>query len=807
MFKSLFSIAFRSLKKRKFYSILNVLGLATSMAFAFLLWLYIQDQRSYDRQFALADRIYRVNADFNMNGKRDIYSNAPRPIGPTLKSEYPEVEEMARLRGAGGLQVHTAVLEVDEKRVKTRKIYIADSTIFKVMEREFVEGNPDKALTEPNTIVITESLSAKLFGTPNSFGKTVLLPGGATGRYLKVTGIIKDDSHNSHLPVDAYISWVTYPYQPEMTQWYGAHVYTYILLNPNNDIDALHDKIPAFYDKYMKKTFDEANGTADLMFQRLTDIHLDNEYVWEPNGHGSRTNVMALNLVVIFLIAFACINYVNLETARASERAGEIGIRKSLGSSRLMLAAQFLTESVMLALISGVVAFLLCLIAIPYFNLMVDMNLQPATLLSGRHLLSLLILSAGIGILAGLYPAFYLSSLESLKALKGKFANSSSGELLRRLLVTSQYLIAAVLIAGILFVAEQTKYIMNKDLGFDKDNLVTISIPKDTVISRHVNPYIEEIKKSPRILGVTSSFYALDQEANQFTPTLENEDGTTFQMGADLITANADFLPTIGAKLIAGRNFEKGSTADADHAMIINETAVKKFGWEKNPLGGKFASQNEDGTPNKVNVIGVVKDFSLGVSYKTINPLMIFLDNDVATNLLVRIDPTAPLDGIAELKNTWSKIYPGYELEYSFVNETLDVLYKKEEKFLNLLTALSFTIVFIASLGIIGLISFTLELKKKEIAVRKVLGAPSGRLILLLSKKFAALLLLANAIALPITLYLIGLWLDGFAYHITLGAGPFIVSLLICALFTGLSLSYHIAHALTANPVEALNYE
>jgi putative ABC transport system permease protein len=806
MFKSLFSIAFRSLRKRKFYSVLNVLGLASSMAFAFLLWLYIQDQRSYDRQFANADRIYRVNADFNMNGKRDVYSNAPRPIGPTLKSEFPEVEEYARLRGAGGLQVHTAVLEVNEKRVRTRKIYIADSTVFRIMDREFVEGDPNKALTEPNTIVLTESLSTKLFGTPNGFGKTLLII--ESGKNLKVTGIIKDDYRESHLPAEAYISWVTYPYDREMIQWYGAHVYTYILLNPNNNIQALHNKIPAFYTKYMKPTFDEANGTASLIFQPLTDIHLDNEYVWEPNAHGSRTNVMALNLVVIFLIAFACINYINLETARASERAAEIGIRKSLGSSMLALVAQFLTESVLLALVSGIVAFFLCVTAIPYFNLMVDMNLQTATLLSARNLLSILSLAVGIGILAGLYPAFYLSSLESLKALKGKFTNSGSGEFLRKLLVTSQYLIAAVLIAGILSVAEQTKYIMNKDLGFDKDNLVTLTIPQDTVVSQHIDPYIEEIKKQPHIIAVGSSGYSLDAEANQFTASLENEDGTTFQMGADLIDASADFFPTIGAKLTAGRNFKKGSRADAEHAIIINETAVKKFGWEKNPLAGKYVFPGQDGTMNKMNVIGVVKDFSLGVSYKAVNPLIIFFNNDeVEGSLLVRINPTAPLDGISELKTTWSKMYPGYELEYNFVNEALDVLYKKEEKFLNLLTALSFTIIFIASLGIIGLISFTLELKKKEIAVRKVLGAPSVGLIMLLTRKFATLLVLANAIALPITLYLIGLWLDGFAYHITLGAGPFLIALLICALFTGLSLSYHIVQALTANPVEALNYE
>lgn len=807
MFKSLFNTAIRSLAKRKFYSILNILGLATSMAFAFLLWLYVQDQQAYDQHFANADRIYRVNADFDMNGKRDIYSNAPRPVGPTLKAEYPEVEAYARVRGMGGLQVHTAVMEVEEVRVESRDIYISDSTVFKIFDREFIAGNPDESLTDPNSIVLSESMAKKLFGTSEAFGKSLLLQG-FNPRHLKVTGIVKDEKGKSHIPMDAFISWTTFPYAPEMTQWYGAHVYTYILLNETNNIQALDDKIPAFYEKHMKETFDRSNGKADLIFQPITQVYLDQEYVWEPNGHGSRTNVIALNIVIIFLIVFACINYVNLATARATERAAEVGIRKTLGSSQVVLVAQFLAESVLLSVFSGLFALVLCIGILPYFNSLADLTVTYAVLLSMSNVLMVLGLSVLVGLLAGLYPAFYLSSLQTLTVLKGKFTSSQAGELLRKMLVTSQYFIAAILIASILFVAEQTRFIKNKDIGFDKESIIAIQVPSDTIVSYHFDPYLNELRKSKHIGGVTNSYYSLDREANQFTPTLENEDGTTFQTGADLITVDANFVEAIGLKMVEGRNFSRESTADQQLSILINETAVKKFGWEENPLAGKYVGfPDAQGNVTKLNVIGVVNDFSLGASYQTINPLIIFLNNSGGTTAYVRANANESAQALEDIKTAWTKIFPGYELNYNFLDESLDALYKKEDKFLGLLTAFSVIIIFIASLGIIGLISFTAELKKKEIAIRKVLGSPGQSIIVLLSRKFAILLLLANAAALPATWFLMDLWLKNFAYHIELGPLPFIIAFAVSIFFTGLSLIYHTAHALSENPVNALNYE
>ncbi|MCZ8215371.1 MAG: ABC transporter permease, partial [Cyclobacteriaceae bacterium] len=451
---------------------------------------------------------------------------------------------------------------------------------------------------------------------------------------------------------------------------------------------------------------------------------------------------------------------------------------------------------------------LLCIGLLPYFNMLTDLHLNAKTLLSGTTTAFILILSLSIGIVSGIYPAFYLSSLESLKILKGKFANSARSEALRKLLVTSQYFIAAMLITSILFVAQQTQYIKNKDIGFDKSNIITVAVPADTIVSRHINAYVEELKKQSYIKGATASFYTLDEEANQFTPTMENEDGSTFQMGADLIAIDADFMNAIGIEIVAGRNFSNTSKADQSGAILINETAVKKFNWGKNPLAGKYvAGPDREGKILKFQVVGVVKDFSLGASYKEINPLIIFLNSQGGRTLYARVDSNNLRASIEGMESIWKKQFAGFEFEYNFLDESLGKLYRKEEKFLFLLTAFSFIIVFIASLGIIGLISYTTELKKKEIAIRKVLGSPTDSIIVLLSKKFVALLLIANLAAIPASYYLISMWLESFSSRITISVWPFLISFAICALFTLISLLYHTIEATSANPVDSLNYD
>jgi putative ABC transport system permease protein len=805
MLKNLLTVSCRSLLKRKFYSLLNLIGLAISIAFAFLLWLYVKDQGSYDQHYSKADRIYRVNADLNMNGKRDVYGNAPRPAVPNFKADFPEVEDGVRIRGVGGLEIHTGTLEYMQKKVQSRQIFLADSTVFNIFEREIIKGNPAKALTEPNSIVLSESLASNLFGEVDPMDKSVSLL--SEGVLVKVTGIMKDDPRNTHLPIDALVSWTTITSSREFTQWYGAHVYSYILLREGSRIETVEEKIPAFYDKYMKATFEQFNGKATFHFQPLLSIHLAPELTWEAYPHGSKTNIVALSVIIVFLLVFSCINYINLATARATERASEIGIRKMLGSPRRFLIWQFLTESILLAVFSGFFALVIAALLLPWFNMLSKLNLQLSDLVSNPNIVNIGLLSLGIGLLSGIYPAIYLSSLKSLQSMRGKFTSSSRGEILRKVLVSSQYFIAATLITSILFIRQQTNYIQNKDIGFDKSNLATLKVPDDTVSVKLIPALIEKLKASTHLAGATSTFYSLDKEANHFTPTLQNEDGTKFQTGADLIEVDYDFVKTIEAELIAGRAFAPGSGAENKYIMI-NEAAMRKFGWEKNPLAGVFVGWTEREEDRAMfHVVGVVKDFNMGVSYHEVNPMILFLNPRGGTNLYVRINKGQTAEGIEDIERAWAGFFPNDNLEFNFLDQSLNNLYQKEKDFLNFLEVLSIIILTIASLGIIGLIAFTTALRRKEIAIRKVLGSPLIGIASLLSQKFVTLMLIAHVVAIPVTYSLMKEWLNNFAYRIEINVWPFAIALLTCSLFTIVSLLYHTLAAATSNPVDALKHE
>ena len=806
MFSNLLLISLRSLAKRKFYSLLNISGLAVSISFAFLLWMYVNDQNSYDRHYKNANRIYRINASLNMNGKQDIYSNGPRPVASLFKSDFPEVEETVRIKGVGGLEMHTGLFVLDDKKIQSKEAFVVDSTVFNIFEREFVAGNPRKALTEPNSLVLTETLSMNIFGTTESLGKTVDLR--TEGKFLKVTGIIKDDNRKTHLPMSAFVSWTTFPRPEDITQWYGAHVYTYMLLREGSDIQDLRKKVPAFFTKYMKAEFDKFNGTADLLFQPLKDIHLTPEFVWEAYRHGSKSNVVALTLVMAFLLVFACINYINLATARATERASEVGIRKTLGSSKRALMAQFLNESMLLAIFSGAIALLMSWLLLPFFSQLTGFYSTDITVFDTQHISMLFITTLGIGLLAGIYPAFYLSSLNAMQSLKGKFSGSKRGEVLRKILVTSQYFIAATLIASILFVWEQTSFIKNKDIGYNKNNLLSVIAPDDTTVLNHLGTFAEKVKTSSHVLGATLSYFQLNKEANHFTPTLENADGTTFQMGADFIVIDPDFIKTLDADLVQGRSFNASSEAD-EKTFMINEAAMHKFGWTKNTLANRFRSWSaSEGDGDQLELIGVVKDFNLGVSYHSVNPMIIFFNKEEGgSTVFIRLRPESTLAGMSAIRQMWQETFPGQQPEITFINQSLNALYSKEEKFLDLLATFSGIILFIASLGIIGLISFTTVLKKKEIAIRKVLGSPVQSIIVLLSKRFVVLLVVANALAVPVTYYLVSQWLNNFTYRISFHPWPFAIAILLCVFFTTVSLLYHTAIAATANPVDALRNE
>lgn len=807
MNKNFLFTSLRSFKKRKLYTAINIIGLSASITFSYLLWLYTNNELSYDSNYESADMVFRVNADFNMNGKRDIYSNAPRPIGPTLLKDFPEVESQLRIRGLGGLSQHTATLDYNERKVTSTKIFIADSSYFEVFSQTFLMGDAEQALKEVNSIVITESLAKKIFGDENPMGRTVKHIG-YRPTSLKVTGVIKDSDAQTHLPVEALVSWVTFPYSREMTQWYGAHVYTYIKLKEGTSISSVQRKVPEFVDTHMKETFEELNGTANLIFQNIQDIHLADPYVWEPYPQGSKTNVKVLQFVMIFLLVFACINYVNMATANSSERAPEVGIRKTLGAPKKLLVAQFLTESVLLAIFSAISALLLSFLFLNVFNNLTDVQLTWRNLTEPGALAVLFLVSFVIGLLAGIYPALYLSSIGITKTLKGKFATGKDGDFLRKVLVTVQYSIAATLITGIFLVFNQIHFIKTKDIGYDKENILVIDVPRDSVVIAKSKSFSDELKNRSDIQGTAFSNYTLDEEANQFTPTLRNLEGGTFSKGADLIVVDHDFINTIGITIVEGRNFRNSSEADEEQSIIVNEAAVESFGWTKDPLkGGMRAGTNDEGVPQFMNVVGVVKDFNLGVSYAEINPLIIFYNSRGGRSIYVKLSSDDIFTSLKEIETLWTSFFPSHEMGYHFVDQDLERLYRREDKFLGLLSFFSITIAIIASLGLIGLISYLTRVKRKEIAIRKVLGSSIKDVMMLLSKRFLWLLLIANSLSIPITYYLITIWLSNFSSRAELSIWPFVFSFLIALVFTAFALAYHIKKAAYENPIHSIKYE
>ncbi len=797
---NLITIAVRSLKKRLSYTFLNIGGLAASIAFAFLAWLWIQDETSYDKDFAFADRIYRVNLETNMGGRVDVYSNVPTPVLPALKSSYPQIEEGARV----GLTRHIGTLEYKEKTARSMNFVVADPTILKLFDKEFIEGNPSNALAEPASVVISRSMAESIFGSIDVLGKIVYFI--EFEKELKITGVIENDLRRSHFPMDVIVPWNTFK-DFESKEWNGFHTYAYILLDEANNIDALQQQMPAFFDRYMKKAYDEFGGSGKIFFQPITGIHLDKELLWEPNPHGSSDNVLALSLVALLLVIFAMINYVNLATAQAAERAGEVSIRKIMGSSRQLLWAQFLSESILLAMSAGVLAFILAWLMLPYFNQLTGLAITRYQFFAGVHIRSIFLLSAGIGLVAGIFPAFYLSSSPAMNSMRGKFTASSTGETFRRILVGTQYFTAALLISGILLIFNQVSFIKNKDIGFDRRNLINIQIPSDTIVNYHMDVYMDAIKTSPRVVSASLAHINLHGESNTFTPTLQNPDGTQFQTGAGSMAVGPEFFKTIGAEIIVGRSFNH-TIPDYDGTVLINEAAMKKFGWDKDPLNAKFVGW----TPQEVSkhdVIGVVKDFHLGVSYNVVQPMIIFASQSFGNerNLYVKITGDNIKETVTTLETIWKEKFPNHKMDYSFVDQDLLSLYNREDNFLSLLLCLCIVTVVIASLGMIGLISYTTELRRKEIAIRKVLGSSFQNIIAILTQKFVFLLIVANLLAIPATWYVVDLWLSNFDYRADLPLFAFVAPVLACILFTGLSIGFHTTRAALANPVDALKCE
>lgn len=807
MLKNYIKLSVRSLLKNKFYTLFNVLGLTIGITGSFLIFLYLQNELSYDKGFSKASDIYRLAIEYNISGKIDRFSNVPRPVGPKFKDEFPEVVEYTRMAGLNGLYNHEAMIaRNDEVKVKSTQIFYADSSYFKIFDHQFIYGNPEKALVEPNSMVINETMSHKLFGKENPIGQVVRLDDGTS---VKIKGLIKDFTGNTHMSFDALVSWSTIHDDRDNSRWLGRHVYTYVLLQPTSDPQVLLDKYDAFYEKYMAETFKQLNATNSLIIQPLTKIHLTSDLNWEAYVNGNMLNVYIFSIVVIILLALASINYVNLETARLMGKSKEIGIRKIIGAKKTSLMIHSLVESVLVTLIAVVFTIFLSFVLLPWFNDLSGLNLGINYLSNPEYLFGLVILGIVLGIISGLLPAIYLSNFRTVDSLNSRTNSGSRSPLVRKILVTAQLTVSIGLVICAMTVDSQVLFMKHKNIGFDKENILVIDLKKESVI-KQIETVKTEMASISNVIAAASAVDIPGDELNQTAVNATQNGKEPLSTGAQFMQVDYDYLDFIGMNLKEGRFFDKSFGSETDLSVIVNETAVQEYGWEENPLEQKIDfGPDREGNVQQMNVIGVMHDFHSSSLHDKIQPVLVFVGDPMPddTKLFLKLSGSHLSQTISEIEKKWSKFDRENPMEYVFVDDNFANKYQSEEKVFILLSYFSYLTIAISALGLFGLISFTSKNRRKEISIRKVLGSPVEGILLLLSREFLLLIAVANFLAWPLAYFGMQNWLEGFAYRTGFNISVFLYAGLISIIVTLFTIAYHTIRTAQSNPIKYLRDE
>ncbi len=796
MIKNYLKIAVRHLFRHPAYSLLNILGLTIGLASSMLILLYLVNELSYDSHHEKADRIFRISSDITEPDDNFRWSVTQQPLAMTLKADYPEVEEYVRFIGNGRTR-----LELDGKNFFEDDVFFVDSTIFDIFTFNFIKGDPASALDKPNAMVINKSIADKLFADQNPIGQTLKSDGDLT---FEVTGVIEDMPSNSHIIARALISTQTVPgmMNPGPGSWGGFGIYSYVLLNENADPKAFEAKLPEVITKHVEPIFSDYGITVKYELWPIKDIHLKSTFEGEPESLGDIRYIYIFSAVGLFLLLIACINYMNLSTARSSSRSLEVGMRKVLGAERGWLMTQFLSESMLLTLIAFGASLLLLWGVVPLINSSLGLNLQFAALGTGNVLWILMGIMLITGILGGSYPAFYLSSFQPVFAIKGVHVGKSGAKIFRKVLVVMQFAISMFMFAGTTIIYNQMQYVQDKDLGFDKEQIVRFNLNNREL--REKWPVLrDKFLESPDInrLGTASTSPGYGFSKRLFS--LETKEGVMEQKGVDNYRVDFDYFPTLDMKIVAGRNFSQEFGSDSSAAVIVNEAMVKRMSWT-NPIGKKVRFGVADTLPTST-VIGVVKDFHQQALYNPIEPLM-FIPN--FNNGVVMVKAEGDIEKtVGYMKSTWEEVFPTIPFEYTFLDERFWDQYETDRLRGRLFLGFTLMTIIIACLGLLGLASYTAEQRSKEISIRKVLGARTSGLISLLVKEFALLIGIAALPAFGFAWYFMTDWLKSFEYHGTISLMVFVLVLLATLAVTVLATGYHAYKAATANPVENLKYE
>lgn len=800
MFQNYLKTALRIMFRQKGYSAINVISLSLGIAASLLIVLYVADELTYDRFHTDADRIYRATFFGKMEGNDFKMAESAAPIAAAVMAEIPEVESATRF----GIWRSTPL--TFEHKSFTDDILVADSNFFDFFSFHLVAGDPKTVLRGPNKMVITESAAKRYFGDENPVGKTLLRDSEKTA--CEVTGVVQDPPHNSHIQFDLVLSGESWPYMRD-PQWTSNNLYTYLKIYPDADVRAIKTKLDGMAEKNMGnelekiigmtwKQFIAKGNNAGLVIQPMLDIHLRSNLDGEITPNGDMQYVYVFTAIAVFILLIACINFMNLSTARSANRAKEVGVRKTVGAVRGRLVSQFLTESVLYSFFSTVVAVSIITVVIEPFNTLAGKNMSLSLLVNPVVIAGVATFALVVGLLAGSYPAFYLTAFKPSEVLKGRLRTGFRNSGLRNGLVVFQFMISIVLILGSMVVYDQLKYMQRKNLGFDKENV--IDLMHTWSLDKNGAAFKNELNAHPQFKGAS---YASNLPPRMNSNKTFRKGGTEQDYLLNISYADYDHARVMGYKLVQGRFFSRDFPSDTS-AIVINETAYKLMGFDH--LENQTIINFDEDKPRPLRVIGVVQDFNFETLRNGVRPLCFLLSGELNGEMAIRLAPGDTQASIALLESIWKK-HSSSIFEYTFLDQSFDALFHAEQRISHVILIFTILTISIACLGLFGLAAYTAEQRAKEISIRKVMGASLPQVIVLLSRNFAFLIVIAFAIAAPLGWYFTREWLQGFAYHIEVNPLTVLLSGIAALVIALLTISSQGIKAARENPVKAMRSE
>jgi putative ABC transport system permease protein len=805
MFKNYLKVAVRNFFKHRGFSFINIFGLAVGVACCLTIVLYVLDEISYDRYHDRAEQIYRVGIDGYINNIAFHGVVTCSPMAQTLVREFPEVEAATRLRNFG-----FPVFRYEDKVFSEERVFWVDPSFIDVFTVPFIEGDPETALTEPNSIVLTRSMALKYFGREDPMGRS--LNADRSRDYL-ITGVVEDVPHNSHFHYDFLASLSTYD-DSQSPIWISNNYYTYVLLRKDASPEAFEGKLVELVKKYVGpqikvaagltlEQFYESGGKWGYFIQPLTDIHLHSHLEFEIEPNGDIAYVYIFSIIAIGILLVAGVNFVNLATARSVNRAREVAIRKTVGSRRPQLIRQFLAETTLLSFIAVILALIAVQFVLPTFNTITGKDLAIPFMQNAFTIPALFGVVLLIGVLAGIYPAFFLASFDPAIVLKSETMGRTRKSKLRNILVVFQFTVSIFLIIGTFIVNRQLRYIQNKNLGFNKDQIVVVKKTDD--IGNQIQAFRQELVKNANVIDATNTARLIGETFGNSAYKLAGASGEETHLLWTYFT-DPHFADTYQIEMAAGRYFEEGRQAD-QQAVVLNETAVKELGLT-DPVGKQIEALRPTRSLT-FTIIGVMKDFHFESLHFQIRPLIITLwpPNNRGRYVSVRVSSEGIRNTLVFLENTWRKFAGNQAFEYEFLDDHFAKIYQSEERTGQIFFSFSLLAIIIASLGLLGLAAFIGEQRTKEIGIRKVLGATDSKIMLLLSRQFTKWVIMSNLFAWPIAYYFMHKWLQRFAFQPGLSVWSFLLASLVVFFVALLTVSYQTVKAARANPVDLLRYE